>query len=183
MIQFASLISIGFIASTSWANPIIHSHEPISPLTNAVRTGMDNGHPLFLCLGRLYNSVQPGKTWAGHGRCNVPYGGKEYIVDQFSVPDQRKIGRFSWERDRQNALVVGNDMDHKPLFVCQSRFNGSIQPGKTWQGYNYCNISYAGREVLMNDFRVLSHPKEIVVRAAIPPVHRHTPMLTKHSHI
>ncbi|WBV67411.1 DUF3421 domain-containing protein [Legionella pneumophila] len=77
-------------------------------------------------------------------------------------------------------MVNGKDTNGNPLFVCQSNFNGSIQPGKTWPGYSHCNISYGGREIITDNYRILSRPTEIIVRTQ-PPVHRH-PSQNRHYH-
>ncbi|STX40577.1 Protein of uncharacterised function (DUF3421) [Legionella donaldsonii] len=59
------------------ANDNHYHHYPTHSLANALRTGTDtNGKPLYLCLARLFNSTQPGKTWEGYGRCNPPMAGK-----------------------------------------------------------------------------------------------------------
>jgi len=60
------------------------------------------------------------------------------------------------------------------LYLCQSNFKGSIQPGKTWAGYNHCNISYAGQEIITDYYHVLSSGNTIVVQAGPRPnVHFH----------
>ncbi|KTD79394.1 DUF3421 domain-containing protein [Legionella waltersii] len=143
-----------------------HYHQSSSPFLYALRTGTDtNGRPLYLCRAKLFNSIQPGKTWPGYGRCNVPYGGKEYIVSEFTLPTQQEIGHINWEPANAQPLVIGRDTNGNPLFVCQANFNGSIQPGKTWPGYYHCNISYGGREVITDNYRVLSAQSEIIVRS------------------
>ncbi|KTD52827.1 DUF3421 domain-containing protein [Legionella quateirensis] len=168
MFRAIALLFMTLLVSSVFAYPNVHHHQ-VSPLTNALRTGTDtNGAILYLCQAKLFGSIQPGKTWAGYGRCNVPYGGKEYVVDQFTIPNQRSFGQFNWERDHRSALQIGKDTNGNPLFVCQANFNGSIQPGKTWPGYNHCNISYAGREVITDYFRVLSRQQEIIVGSKIP---------------
>ncbi|MCL5272286.1 MAG: DUF3421 domain-containing protein, partial [Gammaproteobacteria bacterium] len=72
-------------------------------------------------------------------------------------------GHFNWKRDVRGALQIGRDRNGNPLFVCQANFHGSIQPGKTWPGYNHCNISYAGREIITDNYRVLSTHQELIV--------------------
>ena len=143
--------------NSSWANIGRHEHDGKSSLlTHALRVGTDShGTILYLCQSNLFNSVHPGKTWAGYNRCNVPYEGKEYIVDEFIIPNKRVFGHFSWSQVMQKAIVIGKNANGMPLFLCQSYFQGMIQPGKTWEGYNHCNISYAGREIITDNYRVL----------------------------
>lgn len=134
-----------------------HSHPAVvRPLTHALRVGIDtNNLPLFLCTARIFNSVQPGKTWPGYGRCNVAYGGKEYIVDRYEIPSASNFHNVAWQDNDYGAVVVGRDTNGKPLFLCQTFFKGSRQPGKTWPGYGHCNIAYAGQEIITNHYRVL----------------------------
>jgi hypothetical protein len=44
-----------------------------------------NGNTLYLCRAHYDGSVQPGKTWRGYGRCNIPYGGREIIMNDYEV--------------------------------------------------------------------------------------------------
>ncbi|MCL9685166.1 DUF3421 domain-containing protein [Legionella maioricensis] len=165
---------ISLFVNTLWAD--MHQHQSLhpSPLVNALRIGTDtNGTILYLCRATLFNSVQPGKTWAGYNRCNIPYGGKEYVVDQFTIPNQRDFGHFTWEENVRGAVRIGTDTNGNPLFLCQSNFHGSVQPGKTWPGYNHCNIAFAGREIIMDDYRILSNRREIIVHSQ-SSVHLHS---------
>lgn len=148
---------MAFFLKMAWAMPQTHYHShDSSPFTNAFRVGIDtDGKPLFLCLGRLFNSTQPGKTWPGYNRCNVPYGGKEYIVDQFKIPSRQMFRNSSWS-NTGIAITVGRDTNGNPLFLCQAYFKGSKQPGKTWPGYHHCNISYGGQEIITDNYRLLT---------------------------
>lgn len=140
-------------------HPQAHAHADHS-LAKALVTGKDtDGKLLYLCLARLFNSTQPGKTWAGYGRCNVPYGGKEYIVDQFEIPSKNIFAGTYWQNNSALALTVGRESNGKPLFLCQAHFKNSQQPGKTWPGYKHCNISYAGQEVITDNYRVLANDR------------------------
>ncbi|MBV9305934.1 MAG: DUF3421 domain-containing protein [Acidobacteriaceae bacterium] len=47
----------------------------------------------------------------------------------------------------------GNDPNPgSPMYVCRSRYQGSVQPGK-WVGGN-CNIAYGGREIVRSSYEV-----------------------------
>lgn len=149
---------MAFLLQSGWSTSNVHYHnEGGYSLENAFRTGVDTDNkPLFLCLAKLFGSLQPGKTWAGYGHCNVPYGGKEYVVDQFEIPSRETFRRIFWSVDGGAAISVGRDTNGNPLFLCQADFNGSKQPGKTWPGYNHCNISYGGQEIITDNYRVLA---------------------------
>lgn len=140
-----------------WANVNHYHGHPSNSLANALMTGTDtNGNSLYLCVAKIFNSTQPGKTWEGYGRCNVPYGGKEYIVDRFEIPPRTLFNGAYWQDNPRLPLAVGRDTNGTPLFLCQAYFNGSKQPGKTWPGYNNCNISYAGREIITDNYQIFA---------------------------
>lgn len=167
-------VSAIFAQPITHHHPLIHQHTR-SPLIDALRIGVDtDGKILFLCRAKLFNSIQPGKTWAGYDRCNVPYNGKEYIVDQFTIPNQHEFGHYNWEQPGHGSMPIGRDTNGNVLFLCQSNFRNSIQPGKTWPGYNHCNISYAGKEIITDNYRILSKIQDVVVHS---PAARRT-----HSH-
>ena len=51
--------------------------------------------------------------------------------------------------------VKGGSENNKALYVCSARFLNGSHPGKTWDGYNNCNIGYGGRERIISDFDYL----------------------------
>lgn len=161
-----AILIIPFVTNI-WAH--IHQHQnsfQVSPLTTALRIGKNsNGVILYLCIGELFHSQQPGKTWAGYAYCNIGHGGKEYVVSKFTVPNQQQFGYFIWVHKLQGTIEVGRDTNGTPLFLCQSDFQGGIQPGRTWPGYNHCNITYRGREIISDDYRVLSNRDELTIHS------------------
>ena len=178
MPYFTLTFLMTLFVNTPWAG--IHHHQYSSALTNGLRIGTEtNGTILYLCRGKLFNSIQPGKTWAGYNRCNVPYGGKEYVLDQFTIPSQREFGHFTWEVNTRGAIKIGRDTNGNPLFLCQSNFHGGIQPGKTWPGYHHCNISFAGREIITDHYRTLTNRSEIIVGSQPP---RPSPPINRYAH-
>lgn len=156
MLKFAALLLATLFINCLWAIPQ-PSQQKVSPFVYALKTGTDvHGKALYLCLAQLFDSVQPGKTWPGSDQCLVPYAGKEYIVNQFTIPNEHEFNPYIWMHGAQKAIVIGKDSNGRSLFLCQTNFNGSEQPGKTWQGYNHCNISFNGLEIITDDYRVLS---------------------------
>ncbi|CDZ76531.1 hypothetical protein BN59_00801 [Legionella massiliensis] len=160
--------------------PLYAGSYSTNSLAEAFRTGFDtDGKPLFLCIGKLFGSRQPGKTWQGYKRCNIPYGGKEYIVDHFEIPSRRQFHHSYWQRDIHLAVQIGQDTNGNRLFLCQTLFQGSRQPGKTWPGYNHCNISYGGREIITDNYSVLTIPRDSTTRSQ---VHQPTDVVAKCLH-
>lgn len=50
---------------------------------NAVPGGYEKGHPLYICRTHFRNGVYPGKIV--DGRCNIGYGGREYVQPNFRI--------------------------------------------------------------------------------------------------
>jgi DM9 repeat len=147
----------GYATTTSSHSPILwqtyHGYIP----QNAFDVGPDtDGKILYACRAYFKGSVQPGKTWRGYDKCNIAYGGKEYIIKRFELMLESPSVNSDWQKNLDRApVVIGQDTNGKALYLCKSRYLGSIQPGKTWQGYNHCNISYGGREIVQNNYKVL----------------------------
>lgn len=132
---------------------------------NAFRSGYDtNQKTLYLCRAKIHGSLQPGKTWRAYGKCNIPYAGKEVIARRFSL--------LRWDNSHPSAhwarqlgkkpLAIGHERGGKRLYLCRANYRGSQQPGKTWRGYGHCNISYAGREIVRDQYQVLTRSKVYV---------------------
>lgn len=53
-----------------------------------------------------------------------------------------------------NIVVGGHQINPRTeLFVCRAHYNGSVHPGKVYQGN--CDIAYGGREIILNHYEVL----------------------------
>ncbi len=170
MLQLVFLFFTLLTINNLWANP----YHP-STLTTALRIGNKaNGTSYFLCRAMLFNGIHSGKTWVDYNRCIIPYNGKEYVVGEFTIPNQLEFGHFTWTRyTKQNSntlstkpflnavafggkpIIIGRDVQGKALYLCQSFFRGGVEPGKTWEGYNHCNITFAGHEIISDDYRIL----------------------------
>ncbi len=116
-----------------------------------------NGRPLFLCRVDYRGSQQPGKTWYGYNKCNFGYAGREIDSPNYQVYLQSyKEGH--WMRGGhgipEGAMQVGRDTNGSTLYLCRAYFKGGIQPGKTWSGYNKCNVTYNGKEIRVRRFDI-----------------------------
>ena len=140
------LLLMPFAHANQWQT--YRNHLPI----HAFAIGSDtDGKTLYACRGRFNNSIQIGKTWANYGKCNIAYGGKEYLLNRFDVMVKQSWQKTHWGNKRDGRpLTLGRDTNGNRLFLCKTRFKGSVQPGKTWAGYNHCNISYAGKELILS---------------------------------
>ena len=125
----------------------------------AFKSGYErDGKALYLCRARVGISVTPGKTWRGYNKCNVPFSGKELLMNSYSIYSGHVRGhwvRAFAGRVPRHAWKVGADVNGTPLYLCRASYYGGLQPGKTWPGYAKCNITYNGREILMSSFSIL----------------------------
>lgn len=114
------------------------------------------GHTLYLCRARYQNSWQIGKTWLAYFHCNISMAGREIVTSHYQVFYGQPHGR--WQHFSGyvpgNAMPLGRDTNGNTLFLCHGYYKGNLEPGKTWSGYNHCNIPYAGREVLLSDYAI-----------------------------
>lgn len=83
-----------------------------------------------------------------------PKHGKHHGSQPFWIP------LSSDEEIPANAVIGGSQ--HNPMatfYVCRANYNGGIHPGKYYQGN--CNISWGGKEVVMQDFEILVSDKRL----------------------
>ena len=150
------ILTISCFATAVQAGNWTHINKKVP--TRTLKTGVDiNGKALFLCRGAYKNSIQIGKTWQGYNHCNISYAGKELLLSNYKVFIKKDFQHFGWRKPfhGKKAIKVGTDTNGQALFVCKGAYRNSIQPGKTWAGYNKCNIAYAGHEVLLNNYQIL----------------------------
>lgn len=157
MLKVLAATGLLFVSSMSSA---VQVYAPVRHhnYDQAFQIGRDtNGAPLYLCMAELFGRVQQGKTWPGYNHCNIAYHGREYLVSNYNLAPRRVYQHASWQNEPRQAIVVSRN-DRHPIYLCQAKFRGSMQPGKTWPGYNHCNISYAGKEIRVDNFVILGAP-------------------------
>jgi len=126
--------------------------------THTFVAGHENdGTPLYLCRAHYLNSIQIGKTWSGYDKCDISYAGREIPLSDYEINIQDSQGE--WQPGPGDDIPVGGfrvgtDTNGNPLFLCRTPFNGGMQPGKTWAGYDKCNFSYGGEELFQRNFEI-----------------------------
>lgn len=115
-----------------------------------------NGAPLFVCSADFNNVQQPGKIRRGFDGCNFGYGGQELTSGSYSL----MVGTARWAYGADgsippDAIQAGSEMDGRPLFVCRTTHNGSLQIGKIRPGFRGCNFGYGGAELTGNPYEVM----------------------------
>lgn len=114
--------------------------------------GFENGRPLFICQAYYNNGLHPGKFVSGN--CNITYAGHEIPQPPFRI---LMGNNYRWQRVYPGAIpanaVRGGYENGHPLYICRAHYLNGAHPGKVVG--NSCNIGYAGREIVLNDYKVL----------------------------
>lgn len=137
-------------------------HATITPslLNKALIIGRDsNDQAFFLCRVSLSGALQIGTLSPKLQTCVFTNDGKVYAMSDFTIPDKKEFGLYTWSNNNEHVIKVGSAADGKPLYICQSNFNGRLLVGKTWPGYNHCNVVYKGRELIAELSSVFSSLK------------------------
>jgi hypothetical protein len=120
------------------------------------KQGGGNGGSLqYVCRVNHDGSTHAGKTWDGHGACNIGYAGSELALSNFEMLAAKD---FKWTRAITDGspVVAGSTKDGYSVYVCRGDHGNGKHLGKTWTGHNACNIGYAGKEVLVTYFEYLT---------------------------
>jgi hypothetical protein len=125
----------------------------------------DFNSSLGVCRAKYKDGLHPGKIFAD--RCNLSWGGKEVIVDEFDVLIARSDAFWHIapkpNMDLKPALVGGHEADGRPLYVCVARYeegwaifksDHGHHPGKYVAGK--CLFGWGGNEVASDDFYILA---------------------------
>jgi hypothetical protein len=119
---------------------------------------------LSVCRAKHEGGLHPGKIFGG--RCNISWGGKEFVVDEFETLIARQDAFWHVPAkegmDLTRALVGGHE-DGKPLPICVAHHvtgwaifkqDHGRHPGKFVAGK--CHIGWGGKEYPAPDFFVLA---------------------------
>jgi hypothetical protein len=121
---------------------------------NPYAAGFDtDGAELYVCRAQYRGGLQPGKLKQGAG-CYIGYGGNEILLNNYAVL-QDDLPMFNYKTNPLDRRVITGGQDSpaaRALFLCVANYNGSLQPGKWIGDDGMCHFSYAGNEVLTNDF-------------------------------
>jgi Protein of unknown function (DUF3421) len=108
----------------------------------AIGVGNDNGDTLYVCRANNIN----GKLHPRHGKCYIPYGGKEQEFRQYEV----LIGNVDYVlltgSIPQNAIIAGSEGNGSPLYVCMTSLGKMTIPGKYNAVNKVCYVPYGGKE-------------------------------------
>ena len=116
----------------------------------------DNNVDLYVCRAPPHNAggVYTGKLFAGH--CNIPYMGKEDVIDDYEVMTSNVLGPFVWGNAGMtpigNGYVSGHTENNIPIVPCMAPYNTGIF-GQNMHGYqtgsgvqNCCHFGWGGDE-------------------------------------
>lgn len=115
----------------------------------AVRGGFD-GENLYVCTV----GISIGKLAPSHGKCYVPYGGREIGYNKYQV----LVGdRWEWVPLTGDLPpgAVSAGRDNETLYVCNAVFAGKWTPGKYAPSHDVCYVPYGGKEIGLRNFNIL----------------------------
>ncbi|THD20226.1 Natterin-4 [Fasciola hepatica] len=144
----------GFQMTLSWI-PEGNGRVPRNPV--------DAGQGVVVIRGRHGQEVLPGKLVPGQVVGHVPYGGKEFPVDEYEVLCETgiKCGKcYDWVPAQNgqvppNAVVASVASDNSPLYVARNQMEGDTVVGKVHQGHTSAYFPFGGQEVPREQYEVL----------------------------
>jgi hypothetical protein len=132
-------------------------------LRGAVIGGQEGGQSLPLCRASYQNGVHPGKLWRNN--CNIGWGGKEIalssgfqvLVRSAAQQNEQYFPTDNWRAPNElppAATFYAGYEGQTWMRVCRAQYNNNWHPGKEHNGR--CNISWGGKEMVMQSYQVLS---------------------------
>ena len=123
---------------------------------NAVVLGEDDQRrPAFVAQGKVDGGFCPGYSNVIEG--NFPYGNRAVKLKNYSV----LIGKGNWRRSSKRkipsgAVVIGYEKNGYPLFAAKVNYDGKKLLGKMREDFKGAHILYFGKELEVQDFKVLT---------------------------
>jgi hypothetical protein len=149
--------------------PNTNTTNAFTPTENNIKGGYvkDRGE-LYVCkikkMDPSNNEIEyPGQIAAGEQKCISTNDGLEIKDD----PIMFQASDYEWVNEKDIATPTGFSYDNKggkrTLFSCRGIINdnNSVQVGKAWRNYNFCNIPFNGEERLVKPYDFLKINKSI----------------------
>ena len=152
------------------------SNTPSTTTSNAftpTETNIKGGYTkdrgeLYVCkikkMDSSNNEIEyPGQIAAGEQKCTSTNDGLEIKDD----PIMFQASDYEWVNEKDIATPTGFSYNNKggkrTLFSCRGIINdnNSIQLGKAWRNYNFCNIPFNGEERLVKPYDFLKINKSV----------------------
>lgn len=107
-------------------------------------------------------AMHPGSYNATTKKATIGWGGREVFVTDFEFLTGRKTD-FEWVTDDSESntkflssiISTGIENENKLIPCVALAENGKWYLGKTWVGYDHCNVPYEGAEVLLPKYKIL----------------------------
>lgn len=126
-----------------------------------------DGSPLYVCRTFHRGGIHFGKAGRGFKKgAMFGFAGKELEIEFYEVlvadPSVVRWETASYPfyvRTFNDGTLVegGNEHDGSPLFIARAFYWGGTHPGKTSAILKGADITFAGKEYVLNDFQVLVH--------------------------
>lgn len=120
--------------------------------------GINDPAPIFIIRAKYQNGIHSGK-WVYGNTAWVPWGGKEYHVEDFEI----YVGPIKWAAVKgkdlpTNAIECGHESDGRKLYIARATFEKGIFPGKAGRHLSKgCCVGYMGKEYELDEYEVLVH--------------------------
>ena len=141
-----------------------NSHTPSNAWSQIVKNGKviggySNGTNYHVCQGfSTTDGVLPGETWPGNDYCMIGNAGNLERASKFNFLDSKR--NLFWSKYPAKK-IVGGKQSGTDQHVCRGRVNQDMHIGRTWSGYDKCNVGLNGVETPLSDFEFLSDPSTI----------------------
>jgi hypothetical protein len=127
---------------------------------NAFQGGQDgDGSPLYIARAYYDNGLQIGKAGRHLGGAVISYAGKEVQVPKYEVLmcDPSRVRWVDGSQFRQGGRPVegGREEDGTPLSIAQAFHEGGTHPGKFSDKLGRAYIPWGGKELGVDQFRIL----------------------------
>ena len=139
------------------------------PTNNNIKGGYskDKGD-LYVCKIKKLNASgmeieYPGQIAVGEKQCISTNDGSEIKGE----PTLFNSSDYEWIDEKSLATPTGFSYDNfggkRSLYACRGIINdnNSVQIGKAWRNYNFCNIPYNGEERLVKPYDFLKINKSV----------------------
>ena len=120
----------------------------------AIPAGSEGGEQFYVCRAADADGLHPGKVKRSSSGCSIASDSREVIMERFEVLASR------WLPGRSGTLPVSavpaGREGGRPQYVCRAKTRDGVEIGKTNEALNGCHIGMLGREVIIDDYQVLS---------------------------
>ncbi|XP_046391920.1 uncharacterized protein LOC124160192 isoform X2 [Ischnura elegans] len=119
--------------------------------------GKDLDSDLYIARARHGGGWVPGKLNPNHGKCYIPWGGKEVAMSEYEVLCGSNL---EWQRTAggnvpPRSVPASNAHEGEVMYVGRVHHNGTSTVGKVHPSHGVCYIPFGGEELSFSNYEVL----------------------------